>query len=311
VKDGSVDYIDVDASTGALTIKKVGSATVIVTAAETATYEQATKEVTVTINKANAVPSTVTANNRTYDGTEKPLVTVTGKTTGGTLKFAVTTEDQEPAADAYNFDTTSIPTATDAGTYYVWYKVIASEDYLDSEPVCIVVTISKEAEPEQKNVLVVKNKIRITNLFSKYGESGYKYKFKVEDKSQRKIASVTQKGKISVKKVGSVKVSLFRKAKKGKWEKVEEQTVKTELPAVTKRITDLKVGDTLEASSFITNQSELLNKPTSYKSTNKKVATVDSTTGKITILKKGNTRIRIIYGTGNGSAVYTTRLRVK
>ena len=116
VKDGSADYIDVDASTGALTIKKVGTATVVVMAAETDVYMQATTEVTVTINKANAVPATVTANNRTYDGTEKPLVTVTGETTGGTLKFAVTTEDQEPAADAYNFDTTSIPSKTDAGT---------------------------------------------------------------------------------------------------------------------------------------------------------------------------------------------------
>ena len=64
-----------------MTIKAVpadGKAYVIVTAAETSTYTQATKEVTVTINKANAVAATVTANNRTYDGTEKPLVTVTG-----------------------------------------------------------------------------------------------------------------------------------------------------------------------------------------------------------------------------------------
>ena len=62
VKDGSTDYIDVNASTGALTIKKVpadGKAYVIVTAAETATYTQATKEVTVTINKANAVAAPI------------------------------------------------------------------------------------------------------------------------------------------------------------------------------------------------------------------------------------------------------------
>ena len=141
VKDGSGDYIDVNASTGALTIKKVGSATVIVTAAETATYAQATKEVTVTINKANAVAATVTANNRTYDGTAQPLVTVTGETTGGTLKFAVTTEDQEPAADAYNLDTTSIPTATNDGTYYVWYKAVGNENYNDSKADVVTVTI--------------------------------------------------------------------------------------------------------------------------------------------------------------------------
>ena len=61
VKTGSEDYIGVDASTGALTIKKVpadGKAYVIVTAAATHDYAETTKEVTVTIRKAEA---TVTA----------------------------------------------------------------------------------------------------------------------------------------------------------------------------------------------------------------------------------------------------------
>ncbi len=146
VKDGSADYIEVNATTGTLTIKKVptdGKAYVVVTAAETQTYAQATKEVTVTINKANAVPATVTANNRTYDGTEKPLVTVTGETIGGTMKIAVTTVDQEPDAEAYTFDTTSIPTATNAGTYYVWYKVIGDANHTDATAASVTVTIEK------------------------------------------------------------------------------------------------------------------------------------------------------------------------
>uniref|UniRef100_UPI000480441D hypothetical protein n=1 Tax=Eubacterium cellulosolvens TaxID=29322 RepID=UPI000480441D len=56
VKDGSGDYIDV-ASDGKLTIKKVpasGKAYVIVKAAETDDYAETTKEVTVTISKAEA-----------------------------------------------------------------------------------------------------------------------------------------------------------------------------------------------------------------------------------------------------------------
>ena len=112
VKDGSGDYIEVNASTGTLTIKKVGTATVVVTAAETSTYAQATKEVTVTINKANAVAATVTANNRTYDGTDKPLVNVDNSTlVGGTMQYALgtATETTQPY-------TTSIPTKTNAGT---------------------------------------------------------------------------------------------------------------------------------------------------------------------------------------------------
>ena len=62
VKSGSENYIDVNASTGALTIKAVpptdGKAYVIVTAAETNDYAKTTKEVAVTINKAEV---TVTA----------------------------------------------------------------------------------------------------------------------------------------------------------------------------------------------------------------------------------------------------------
>lgn len=141
VKDGSADYIEVNASTGALTIKKVpadGKAYVVVTAAETAAYAQATKEVTVTINKANAAAATVTANNRTYDGTDKPLVNVTGEATGGTMQYAI--GDANGATQPY---TTSIPTVTNAGTYYVWYKVKGDKDHLDSEPACVEAAIAK------------------------------------------------------------------------------------------------------------------------------------------------------------------------
>ena len=148
VKDGSADYIDVDSTTGALTIKKVGTATVIVTAAETATYAQATKEVTVTINKANAVAATVTANNRTFDGTEKPLVTVTGEAVGGEMQYALG-ENATTAPDGSLY-TTSIPTATDAGTYYVWYKAVGDATHSDSNPAVVTITISEETptEPE-------------------------------------------------------------------------------------------------------------------------------------------------------------------
>ena len=118
VKDGSGDYIDVDATTGVLTIKKVpgdGKAYVAVTAAGTAAYEQATRDVTVTINKANAVSATVAANNRTYDGTEKPLVTEDESTlSGGTMWYALGVNATIAPAD--NLYTTSIPAKIDVGT---------------------------------------------------------------------------------------------------------------------------------------------------------------------------------------------------
>ena len=141
VKDGCEDYIDVNTSTGALTIKKVGTATVIVTAAETATYEQATKEVTVTINKAAPTVTAPTAKTLTYNGSAQQLVNA-GSATGGTMWYAVTTENTAPADNLY---TTDIPTKTEAGTYYVWYKVVGDGNYNDTTAICVTATIKSAA----------------------------------------------------------------------------------------------------------------------------------------------------------------------
>ena len=135
VKSG--DAVTVDSSTGALTIAKAGTAVITVTAAETATYAQTTKDVTVTVNKANAAASTVTANNRNYDGTEKPLIHIDASTLlGGEMQYALGTASE--ATESY---TTAIPAKTEAGTYYVWYKVKGDDNHTDSAPACVTVTV--------------------------------------------------------------------------------------------------------------------------------------------------------------------------
>ena len=53
VKEGYGEYIDVNPTTGALTLKKAGTAYVAVTAGETDDYAAATKDVTVTVNRAS------------------------------------------------------------------------------------------------------------------------------------------------------------------------------------------------------------------------------------------------------------------
>ena len=151
VDEVSEDYIDVDAVTGLLTVRKVpagGEAYVTVTAAETPDYNKATRAVTVTINKADSVAATVSANNRTYDGTKKELVTVDKSTlAGGIMKYALTTENTEPADEsAY---TATIPAATNAGTYYVWYHVQGDENHTDTAPASVKVTISEAGKKPQ------------------------------------------------------------------------------------------------------------------------------------------------------------------
>ena len=62
-------------------------------------------------------------------------MTVTGEAVGGTMYYAVTTENKAPT-DASLY-TTSIPTATDAGTYYVWYKVVGDDNHKDTDAKCV------------------------------------------------------------------------------------------------------------------------------------------------------------------------------
>ena len=81
-----------------------------ITAATTYTYTYAAKE-------ASVVTKAPEAKTLTYNGQAQELVTA-GTATGGEMQYALgnATEATQPY-------TTSIPTKTDAGTYYVWYMV--------------------------------------------------------------------------------------------------------------------------------------------------------------------------------------------
>jgi hypothetical protein len=100
--------------------------------------------VTVTINKAAPdVASAPAAKTLTYDGSAQALVTA-GKATGGDMQYAP--GDASKATEAY---TESIPKATDAGTWYVWYRVKGDgnhEDYTASAPVAVTIgQVNKDA----------------------------------------------------------------------------------------------------------------------------------------------------------------------
>ena len=96
-------------------------------------------------NRANnpaSVTNAPTAKNLTYNGSAQELVTA-GTATGGEMQYALSTD--ATTAPANNLYTTSIPTATDAGTYYVWYKVVGDENHTYTEAACIPVTVAKKA----------------------------------------------------------------------------------------------------------------------------------------------------------------------
>ena len=70
-----------------------------------------------------------------YNGQPKALITA-GEVTGGTFYYAL--GDANEATQPY---TTSIPAKTDAGTYYVWFKVIGDANHNNSAVDNIVVEI--------------------------------------------------------------------------------------------------------------------------------------------------------------------------
>lgn len=104
---------------------------------ETAITENTTYTYTYAAKEASVVTKVPEAKTLTYTGSAQELVTA-GTATGGEMQYALGT-----ASEATQSYTTSIPTKTDARTYYVWYKVKGDKDHLDSEPACVEAAIAK------------------------------------------------------------------------------------------------------------------------------------------------------------------------
>ena len=88
---------------------------------------------TFTINKADASVNAPAAKELTYDGTAQELVTA-GTATGGELQYKL------GADGTYS---TSVATATDAGTYTVYYQVVGDSNHNDVGENSVEVTIAK------------------------------------------------------------------------------------------------------------------------------------------------------------------------
>ncbi|MBQ2047399.1 MAG: copper resistance protein CopC, partial [Schwartzia sp.] len=95
---------------------------------DTAITEATTYTYTYVAKEASVVTKAPEAKTLTYNESAQELVTA-GTATGGEMQYALGT-----ATEATQPYTTSIPTATDAGTYYVWYKVVGDANHNSTEP---------------------------------------------------------------------------------------------------------------------------------------------------------------------------------
>ena len=87
--------------------------------------------------------SAKTGKDVTYNGKELPLVNAPTSELpqGCTMKYALGKDaDTPPADDQFTAD---VPTAKDAGTYYVWYKAVGDEGHPSTEPECKIVRLAK------------------------------------------------------------------------------------------------------------------------------------------------------------------------
>ena len=130
------------------TVASVGSSSGVVmantsgTAHITATIPgggTATCTITVTGSVATVTSAPAAISPLTYSGSAQALVSA-GTAANGTMKYATGTSSAPTSGWS-----TSVPTGTAAGDYYVWYKAEGTGGYLDSTPVKVDVNIAKKA----------------------------------------------------------------------------------------------------------------------------------------------------------------------
>ena len=90
---------------------------------------------------ASSVKTAPEAKSLTYTGIEQELVTP-GEAENGTVSYTVSKDSTTAPTDPAVWSTT-VPTATEEGTYYVWYKSVGDTGYADTVPVCVTVVIAK------------------------------------------------------------------------------------------------------------------------------------------------------------------------
>ena len=131
---GNSNVATVNSSSGQVTIKAAGSAVITATVTDTEYDSYATKTATytLTVNKAASTYTAPTAKNLTYSGSAQALVNA-GSTSHGTMQYKL---------DNGSWGT-SIPTATNAGSYTVYYKVVGDANHNDNSGGSVAVTIAK------------------------------------------------------------------------------------------------------------------------------------------------------------------------
>lgn len=126
------EIASVDVRTGEITAHEPGTTEIIVKSAQTDMYKAAEVRYTLTVDHADAITPTV-VENLTYNANPQALVNA-GSTPEGKIMYKVGDRDWQE----------EVPTATDAGTYIVYYKAVRGEGHGETEATALEVTIAKK-----------------------------------------------------------------------------------------------------------------------------------------------------------------------
>ncbi len=136
---------------------------------DTAITEATTYTYTYVAKEASLVTKAPEAKTLTYNGQAQELVTA-GTATGGEMQYALGN-----ATEATGHYTTSIPTETNAGTYYVWYKVIGDANHNDSEDDFVEAKINPVDKTDLNNAIkeaeAYYNTIKVNSDYSEQKEA--------------------------------------------------------------------------------------------------------------------------------------------
>ena len=129
--------------------ESAGEYTIKVEAKDNPNYEVTTVNGTLTI-KPGTDTGIITAPKAKTDlvenGKQQELITA-GKAEEGTFYYGLSADEKGKQFYGYS---TAIPTASKAGTYYVWYQLVGNYSYAETEPTMLKVTIAEKEKPAEE-----------------------------------------------------------------------------------------------------------------------------------------------------------------
>ncbi|MCR5793581.1 MAG: InlB B-repeat-containing protein [Lachnospiraceae bacterium] len=282
-----------------------------------------------------------TARSLTYTGSAQALVTE-GKAEGGTMQYALGKDATTPPTSGWS---TSIPTATNTGTYYVWYMVKGDENHNDTEAKSIVSKILAPTPVAQQDkdelsinagFKVIQKGSKITIKWGKVaGATGYEVYVAYCGKnfSKKPTKTTTTQKSVDVTRLNGKKINLKKNFKVYVVAVNKKGTKKTQLAKtiaghivgrkntnytnaksitlITKTLS-ITVGKTskIKAKTVLVDKKkkQLSNAHATefrYASADKTIAKVDKK-GKVTGIAKGKTKVYVYSRNGLAKAVSVT-----